>query len=265
MNIMHESVSNQMEEQTPAMATPTHRFHSWIIALGCVLLLGGILTAYFGPQTLAYFKMLRAMRQPWWSETPQPLADVRVSTAPGTTLSYFGYRFEAPWVGIEKEENEGRWSHVFFRTGQEILVTNPDYSQGDVTDYGHTTPGSQITGSKYEHLQTALSMTPSRLSPFRSHRNFARDQEYMEIKGLLLEHSGAVDIFSVQTQMGKGFEISGLSYNREASIILFDAADREFQIHISERHDSQSELEQADINRVIQSFAPTSSQVPPLH
>jgi hypothetical protein len=259
---MHESMSNRMEEQTSAMATPTHRFHSWTIALGCVVLLGGILTAYLGPQTLAYFRMLRAMRQPWWSETPQPLADVSVSTAPGTTLSYFGYRFEAPWVGIEKEENEGRWSRVFFRTGQEILVTNPNYSQGDVTGYAYTPLGSQVTGSKYEHLKAALSMIPSRLSPFRSHRDFARDQEYLEVKGLFLEHSGAVDIFSVQTQMGKGFEISGLSYNRKASIILFDAADRELQIQISKGHDSQSKLEQADINRVIQSFAPASSQVP---
>jgi hypothetical protein len=109
--------------------------------------------------------------------------------------------------------------------------------------------------SVYERLKAILSMTPSGLWPIRSHENFARDFERWERKGALLEHSGATDIFNIETGPYKGFEISGISYNGRVSIILFDAADREFQIEISLRHGSPTNLTQPEINRLIQSFA----------
>ena len=113
--------------------------------------------------------------------------------------------------------------------------------------------------SNYESLKTILSITPSGLSPIRSHRNFARNFGYWERKGMLLEHSGATDIFEIQTGLYKGFELSGISYKGRVSILLFDTIDREFQLELSVKPGSHTNLAQSEINRVIQSFGPVPS------
>jgi hypothetical protein len=232
-----------------------------VIALG-FLLIALIAAVYFGPQTLYCLQMRHIVGPPWWSKAPQPLDVTTMSAGPGTALSYFGYRFEAPWAGVEKEENEGRWSRVFFKTGQDILFRNPDYAQSDPLPRNGAPFAQHTSGSEYEHLETILSMTPSRLSPFRSRRNFARDRAYWESKCTLLEHSGATDIFSIRTGTYKGFETSAISYNNSAEITLFDASDREFILKISGPRGSHSTLTQPEINRVIQSFAPDPLRAP---
>ncbi len=222
----------------------------WIIGLGCPLLIVVPYAAYFGPQILTYRQIRRGAWQEWWPETPRPLSDTSVSTAPSTTLSYYGYKFEAPWVGIKKEENDPRWSRVFFNTGQDISLWNPDYSQRD---------------QSYQYLRTILSMTPSQLSPFRSHTNFARSWAYLESKGLLLEHNRATGIFNIQNEAHKGFEISEISTKGLAQIILFDTADRELILQVSgirDTPDTRRKLSQAEVNRVIQSFTPDPSKLP---
>jgi hypothetical protein len=110
------------------------------------------------------------------------------------------------------------------------------------------------SGSKYERLRAVLSMTPSRLRPFESRKNFARDYLYLLAKGDLLEHSGATALFAFQSASYRGFEIDAASYNGTVSVILFDAADRQFRIDLSQGRRGAS-LNQPEINRVIQSFA----------
>lgn len=241
------------------VATGSSAYRAWIIiGLGSAMIFAVACLAYFGSQTLAYLKMRRVTSPAWWLETPRPLTDTTALMVPGTTLSYFGCRLQVPWVGIEKEVNGEQWVRVFFKTGQDILFANPNFSQNDpLAGDGHV-------GSKYEHLKAILSVTPSRLSPFRSHRNFARDQLYWERKGLLLEHSGATEIFSFETGAYRGFEVSGIPYNGQASIILFDAADQLLTIRVSGRRDPSGRLQltQAEVNRIIQTLEPWAEHAP---
>lgn len=254
----------------PSLGMLSRRHSAWAAGLCAVFL--GVLGCglYFGGQIKFCYEVRRITGPPALWASPQPLDDTTVSPAPGTTLAYFGYRFEVPWVGIRKETNEGRWVRVFFKSGQEVSFFNPNYFQYDTLlgdakwqpEVFREAFGAHPAGSKYEHLKAALSMSPSRLSPFRSRRHFAQDRVYLETKALWLEHSGLIDIFTVQTTAYKGFETSGISHDGGAAVTLFDAADRQFHIAVSRASSSAPKLTQAEINRVIQTFGPAPSGPP---
>jgi hypothetical protein len=194
-----------------------------------------------------------------------------VSTVEGSTLSYYGYRFQVPWKEIDKEWNEGRWAQVRFKTGQTIRFTNPAFFQDnpisgqvakDDPDYFTEAFGPVIRESKYEQYKAVISTTPSQWSPFISHREFARVRILLEIKGLWFEHNvAALDIFSIETKGYRGFEFSRLSHDwQEVDLSIFDPTDH--ALHISILGDARFgvRLTQSEINRVIQSFGPARSR-----
>jgi len=230
---------------------------------------------YFGPQTVAYWRLRPLVLSPsdspprGWSSVPRPLTDTSVSPSEGTVLSYYGYRFEVPWTGRDKESNEGRWVKVSFKKGQAIRFTNPAFFQdnpisGQVAhdpDYFRKAFKLGPRESKYEQYKAVISTTPSQWSPFASRREFARVRILLELKGLLFEHNvAAPDIFSFETKGYRGFEFSGLSHDwQEVDLSLFDPTDRCFHISILGDARSGVRLTQSEINRVIQSFRPAPS------
>jgi hypothetical protein len=249
------------------MTTAAKKYLRWALVLCPPLLIALVGAVYFGPQIRVYNKMRRITGPPPLWEVPRPLADATVSAAPGTVLAYFGYEFEVPWVGIKKETNEGRWVKVTFQSGQVVSFFNPNYFQDDILLLGakwqpnvfRQAFGLHPSGSKYEHLKAALSISPSRLSPFRSHRVFAQYRVYLQTKSIWFEHIGLVDIFAVQSTTYKGFETSAISRGGGVEILLFDAADRRFGIDVSRASGSAAILTQPEMNRVIQSFGPATS------
>lgn len=224
-----------------------------IVIFGAVILLFAV-TVYFGPQVRVYLAMLRYTPQEWWQGSPRPLTDMSLSQVPGKTLSYFGYRFEVPWTGVVREwtRDDGRQTVIQFDSGQIVLFWNPAYSQSD------SLPGH--SGSKYDHLKSVLSVTHAGLSPFLSHQDFGRQRDRWMVKGTMLEHSGATDIFSLETHSYKGFEVSGLSYNGSVAIGLFDAADHQFLIEIRTLPGLPVKTSQKDVNRLIESFGSVQQQ-----
>ena len=152
----------------------------------------------------------------------------------------------------EWTRDDERQAAIQFDTGQIVLFWDPVYSQSDSL--------SGQSGSKYEHLESVLSVTHFGLSPFLSHKDFARQRNRFDAKGWMLEHSGATDIFSIETHDYKGFEVSGLAYNGRVAIGLFDAADHQFLIEIQQLPGLQIKTSQQDVNRLIQSFGPAQRQ-----
>src|ERR1700730_4751140 len=86
-------------------------------AVGLIILSSSV---YFGPQMLTYYKLRSLVLRPsdvpprGWDSAPKRLADTKASTADGSTLAYYGYRFDVPWEGIERDANEGRAVEVRF-------------------------------------------------------------------------------------------------------------------------------------------------------
>jgi hypothetical protein len=250
----------------------------------------GILTAvilalavYFGPQTITYYRLRPMLFRPndapprGWSSVPHPLADTATTIADGTTLSYYGYTFEVPWKEIERERNEGNTIEVLFKTGQEIKFNNPGYfNSNPITSFSvqedqnsfRRAFGTGVHQSKYEQFEAVISVTPSSLSPLRSHTDFARIQTLLEIKGTWFEHSAAPsDIFSFETKDYRGFETSGLPHGWQNVVLhLFDRRDQHwFTILIAGNDRAGVKLKQAEVNRVLGSFreAPSSQPNPP--
>jgi hypothetical protein len=218
---------------------------------------------YFGPQMVVYFELRRMTMPPGLLSDLKPLKDATTSKAAGTTVTTFGCRFEVPWAEIEQQQNEGRWVRVHFKSGQDIVFLNPAVSQGEVLvgrepSVFHAAFRTGVAISKYDQFFNMVSITPSRLTPFLSHSDFAKRRIYLENKATYLEHLGGVDIFDIRTANYKGFEIRNISQDRVA-VILFDARDRKFQIEMSVSPGSNRHFDQSEINRIIYSFSQAQS------
>ena len=250
------------------------RRSSWLLRgalTAAVILLP--LALYFGPQIITYWQLRPTLQRRedspprGWSSVPQPLTDTRISTAPGTRLSYFGYRIEVPWKEIERERNEGRWTDVRFKGGPTVKFINPESFDEDpinrsalLTGKGDfdLVFGEAIRESKYQQFKDIVSVKPADLSPLSGRREFARTKVLLEIKGLWFEHNvAAPEIFSFDANGYRGFEISGLARNwQSVGLHFFDqSANRSYAVFLNVDLPSGAKLDQAEINRVIQSFA----------
>lgn len=225
---------------------------------------------YFGPQVITYYKLrpfllLRDEIPRGWSSVPQPLTDNAVANERGTKLSYFGYDIEVPWVDIDRETNEGRWAKVRFKTGQTVRFFNPAYSNVNLIDRHYASDakdfdlafGSEIRESKYDQLRDILSVSPKDVSPFRSHRQFARIRILLDTKGTWFEHNKtAPQILSFDTAQYRGFEISGLGNGwQNVKLHFFSKANnRSYFVGVEVERNSNVKLSQSEINCVIQSF-----------
>lgn len=102
-----------------------------MLIVGVFVLLALVVT-YLAPQMREYENFSRYSPPNLWL-VPKPLADRVISTAPGTQLSYFGYKFEVPWIHVVKESKrfDGRQVRLQFESGQEVIFWDPALSQSD--------------------------------------------------------------------------------------------------------------------------------------
>lgn len=157
-----------------------------LVALSVALLAALLFAVRYGPQFALYFRIRRAMPGAdsggHLSATPQVLAKSDKDSAAGTSLSYFGCRFEVPWQHVALERNEGRWAEVQFKTGQSVKVLSSSdfyvhgFIDGQFVDSNvwELASSEGIPKSRYEQLKALLSVTPVQLSPFQSRPKFVR-------------------------------------------------------------------------------------------
>jgi hypothetical protein len=225
----------------------TQKRAGWIIGLLLFLLVVCVLGLYFGPQTLTYFKLRDDLKaRSLSSRGPSQLIDLKASECGGTTLAYYGYKFEVPWQGIAKERNPVDWVEIDFKDGQVVHFVDPDFVSAQQWNY--------------QEFESTISVMPSQLSPFSSHHVFRRTLALLNAKGALFEHSPiAPDIFAFGHANYRGFEFSGLSQGWQwVELTLFDNAENRFQITASVSPSSGAKLTQSQINCIIQSFAPVT-------
>lgn len=194
--------------------------------------------AYFGPQTLTWRQASKIEGPLGMSATPRVLTDTSFSAAPGTALAHFGITFEVPWTGVQSEVREQRRVELHFKSGQRVSVSNPDFD---------------LARADYDATYATLAMTPSRLSPFQSRKDFAQHYLKLARKAQWLEHAGLVDIFEIENESIRGFEISSIrSGQNRAELVMFDGHGRRVILHLFT--DGSTSLTQADVNRVIRTL-----------
>jgi hypothetical protein len=245
-----------------------------VVSFSFLLLAVVVCGGYFGPQVVTYFRIRSSLNDAKWRlpilhSVPKPLNGTAASTAEGTTLSYFGYRFEVPWTGIEREINEGRWARINFQSRQTVTCTNPQYYQEDPIQRKRVDDPSMFDrafgptpqASKYEQFREVMSWTPGQFQPFCSRQTFARSAILLQFKADWFGWDKAVpEIYSVRTDHYRGFETSKSSKEgQRVTLVLFDKTDRWFQLTFSTLG-TEVTIAQPEINRVIQTIGPAPTR-----
>ena len=159
-----------------------------------------------------------------------------------------------------------------FKGGLTVKFFNPDFFNEDPIsrsallvrkDDFDLAFGAAIREAKYQQFKDVVSVKPADLSPFCERRHFAQILVLLQTKGLWFEHNvAAPEIFAVQAKGYPGFEISGLARNwQNVGLHFFDqGANRSYAVFLNVDPHSGGKLDQAEVNRVIQSFAVVRSR-----
>lgn len=189
----------------------------------------------------------------WWYAVPRPLPNTDDFGPAGTKLSYFGYEFKVPWKRIQKQWGDGTIIHVLFAANQDLTFVNPSRWQGRFLF-------SDVPADlRYETLSSILSATPADMCPLRSRPHFRRGWDLVQKKAIFLGHGGPFQIFTVDLNRFRGFEIIAAN---GASIVFFDRGGREFSIAVSTGPGDQPRITQANIKQILQTFSPAPPDGP---
>src|SRR5208282_3645901 len=164
------------------------------VAAGLVCLL--LISALFLGRQITIFLEARWMARKFpavWV-TPQPLMDISSSSAPGTTLTYFGYAFEVPWTGGKKQRLGDNLAAVNFNSGQSIIFKVPTDQTGFLNDLADDKTfskqsiraifGTDLDASAYAQETMLLNVTPSRVNAFGSRTEATRSIMLLNMKAI---------------------------------------------------------------------------------
>lgn len=223
------------------------------LLIAAVSVVVGVATCgwYFGSQLEAYADVRGSAEWKWCYAVPGSLQNAPAFETGSTVISGFGYRFEAPWTGITHESGDGTYLLVKFGSGPEISFLNPQVYPG------HRLIPGVPSGSRYAHIEAVLATTPDDVCPISSHQRFENALSRIEEKMAFLGHEGPFDVRTFQSTVYRGFEVRGVAGSTILSI--FDSADNVYRISLQPGARANPEITQAEVNRVIRTFAPIPS------
>lgn len=198
--------------------------------------------------------------------TPQPLSDMSVSNAPGTTLSYFGYSFDVPWNTAHKQGAFGErgFVQIKFSSGQSVTLIAPEDQDGLLTqilqdqslhlENTQTAFGDLMKRSPFEQYRTLLNTTPEGIRAFGPREAASRGTILLTIKAIAIPSPGLEKgIFSFEFSDKRGFQIGDPQESRRVLLELFDIGGRHVEI-ICETNEDSPRLSQPQLNRILKSI-----------
>ena len=216
-----------------------------------------------------------ARKIPALNVTPQPLEDYSVSDRPGTTLSYFGYRFEVPWnasfttKGQPKNNDQSGMILIKFESGQSVLFIAPSDQRGLLSELADdpSTPMGNLRGafgdltnrSAYDQYSALLNVTPSTIRAFGPRQDAARGMVLLTIKAVAPPGNLATGVFSFRLPGKRGFQIGDPRKAAEVGLEVLDIDGHYVEILCSPARDAR--LIQPELNRMLATLraAPTGS------
>src|SRR3989442_4567371 len=106
--------------------SPWRRILGAFVRVAVLIALLDVLFNIFGPPIGIFFTARwEARKVPGIRVAPQPLSDYSVSNAPGTVLTYFGYKFEVPWNANFREKVGTGLAQLKFQSGQDLILIVP--------------------------------------------------------------------------------------------------------------------------------------------
>lgn len=236
------------------------------VAIGIVILVGGVYLWFFGFQTMCALTVRYSYRNtPDVKEVPLPLFDTSVSTTPHKQVSYFGYEFELPWddVDDQKSKTKGGIHMAAFRSGNAFWFSTfpPRVFVSEVMKTAAIDPrrfkgifGDKALESDYGFESECLQITPQKITPFVSQREAAAGAMLLVIKGISMPKTDS-GIFWIRTPGFQGFQF-GNPQNHPSKITdeLYSNEGGIDVMFLQKPSGSAPSISQAEINRVIQSI-----------
>jgi hypothetical protein len=235
-----------------------------VILAVCTVVLGFYVVA-FGLQTLVYVEAHRwALSSPYLKAVPQPLPTTIATAVQERNLEFYGIGFEAPWKGPAKKTEGDARAEIDFPSGPIIIFFNPA-SEGDLV--GRIRGGDPHVYSSYEAIfgtgffadnyslySAVYSAAPNEVWPFTSRSKAIRINTLLMWK--LQYGTNGSDIYSVQTNNMRGFQLGDPSKDRSVMEHLFDDQGGQLRILFASKSGQPGTIPQADINCVLYSLKP---------
>jgi len=233
------------------------------------MLIGGltILLALLGPPLAIFFTARwEGKKIPYVWVTQQPLVNYAVSEAPGTKLSYFGYKFEVPWTGAFKERRAQnvRIVEVTFDSGPVILFMAPKDHAGLLSEMvedqsSHMKDLQLVFGeltkrSPYDQYATLLNTTPSSIRAFGPRAEAIRNETLLTIKAISSPAMLRTGAFSFDLPETRGFQIGDPGKERRAQLEIFVKEGGNWIEIICGTKNESVKLTQPEVNRILTSF-----------
>jgi hypothetical protein len=236
------------------------------LRVGILLSVVTILFELLGPP-LAIFFVTRsiAKRAPYVWVTQRPLVNYDVSAAPGTKLSYFGYKFEVPWIGDFKERGgQNGIVELKFDSGRTLLFIAPKNHAGllseivDDSSMHMKNPqsvfGDLTTRSPYDQYAALLNTTPSSIHAFGPRAEAARNQLLLMFKSTTSASMLRTGAFSFDLPETHGFQIGDPGKGRSAQLEVFVKENGNWVEIICRTKNDSVKLSQPELNRILASF-----------
>ncbi|HUA00053.1 MAG TPA: hypothetical protein VMB02_06960 [Candidatus Aquilonibacter sp.] len=248
-----------------------------LIILGSLSLGTAVYLYFFGFQTLsALLGRYEFRRMPSIAEVPVALADVSISAAPHTKISYFGYELELPWDDVDdaKCKTAGTIRVTVFRSGNAFWFSTfpPKSLVNEIMKDSHLDPerfrliyGDEAFESDYGFYKEMLQTTPSQITPFVSERQAATGTMLLSFKAIAMPRAES-GIFAIETPSFRGFQFENpRSRPPRVTDELYSSDGGIDLIFFQKTVGSAPAISQAEINRVIQSVHKIPAQPAPVH
>jgi hypothetical protein len=236
------------------------------LRVGILLGVVTVLFALLGPPLTIFFTARwEAKKIPYVWVTQQPLVNYAVSESPGTKLSYFGYKFEVPWVGGFKERGgKNGIVELKFDSGQILLLMAPKNQAGLLSEivedpslhmkYLQPVLGELTKRSPYDQYATLLNTTPSSIHAFGSRAEAVRNETLLTIKAISSPAMLRTGAFSFDLPETHGFQIGDPGKERRAQLEVFVKENGNWVEIVCGTKNESVKLTQPEINRILTSF-----------
>lgn len=256
------------------------RLFLWLAGIAAVFI---TYDALLGWQTL-YFSMARytANREPEVNIVPQPLMDYAISDTTGTTVSYYGNSFEAPWKGMAvvpgkgpaKLKSPANITNLKFDSGQVLMIWAPTGKNGLLQEIANdkSTMGSpqmralfaaDIKDGPYQEESALLNATSDQVKFFDPPWVSARRFFLLFFKAIAENPEIKTGIYAFHTPVVRGFQRGNPAYSARVRLAFFDSNGNSLG-EVCLWYDKQTSFRgtQADLNRIIQTFHPLAASAP---
>jgi hypothetical protein len=198
---------------------------------------------------------------------PIPLSDTSISAAPGTKVISFGYQFEVPWQS-EVKIREDAFAVAPSQSGDEIAgFMNPAKFEGPIKTLRQEL-GSQFNSfgafygpqniqSDYDALRATLYASPAQLSLFFPWSKQVYSATLLMLKGASTKEMEK-GLYALEIGGLRGFQFGDPTRAKNIRVEVFDKDDQRLSLFFGSKSATSPALTQAEINRVLQTFRPTT-------